>query len=202
MKICFNFAIYTGHKFESRMFEKRATKIFAVVSLLAVFAGVGAVAAPAIAWAPCAITLSPSTQTTSVGVGQTIALTFLLTYNDAPYPATFNVHASVSSGSPSGTWSVVSVTPPNPVPSTTSGSISQTITVTVQAPSSPVGSTTTLTVNAVNNYDSGSKCSTSATLTTTALSGVPEFPVGMVAVLMATFPALLLVRSRFASKFP
>ena len=75
----------------------------------------------------------------------------------------------------------------------------QTITVEVTAPSVP-GSTTTLRVHAVNNYDSGSTCTSYVTLTAGAFppppTGVPQFPYGMALLMAFAIPALLLVKSK------
>ena len=180
--------------------QKRKYSI-AILGLLATLAAMGATATPVFAWNSCGLVLSPIGQSTSIGAGQTVTLTYLLTYSDSSqYAATFTVSASVTPGSPSGTWTVVSVTPPNPVPSSPSNSISQIISVKVTAPVVATSSTT-LTVKAVNNYDSTSKCSTASSLSITPGSfpppnGIPQFPAGMALLMALAIPALLLVRSR------
>jgi len=172
-----------------------------ILGLLASLVAMGATATPAFAWNPCTLALSPGTQSTTIGAAQTVTLTYLLTYTDSsPYASTFTVSAGVTPGSPSGTWTVVSVTPPNPVPSSPSLTISQIISVKVTAPS-VASSTTTLTVSAVNNYDSSSHCSTTTGLSITPGSfppptGVPQFPFGMALLMALAIPALLLVRSK------
>lgn len=179
---------------------KKKMSISLALLLLAV-GGITLFASPVFAWSPCSLALSPSTQSTVVGAGQPITLTYLLTYNDVGYASTFQVSAMVSSGFPSGTWTVVSVSPPNPVPSTASDSISQVITVTVSSPSSPVPSQTTLTVSAVNNYDSNSKCSAQTTISTTAVT-TPEFPLGMLGVAALALPFILYLRSKVGADIP
>jgi hypothetical protein len=155
------------------------------------------------AWNACTLTLSPSTQSTTIPAGSTATLTYLLTYSDSSsYKATFNLAASVTPGSPSGTWTIVSVTPPNPVPSSPSDSISQTITVKVTAPSTP-GSTTTLTLKAVDNYDSGSVCSTNTKLTAGAFPPpptVPQFPLGFAVLMALAIPVMFVVKGKYAAQ--
>ena len=180
----------------------------ALLALVATFAGVGATVAPSFAWSQCSLTLSPSNQTTSVTAGQTITLTYLLHYVEGnppnpTYASNFVVSTSVTAGSPSGTWTILSVTPPNPVPSTEVNPVSQIVTVKVQAPSSPVGSTASLTIKAVNTDDSYSKCSATTRLTTVgSQTGVPQFPLGMLAVVGVALPALVFFRRKFTVRFP
>jgi hypothetical protein len=173
----------------------------AMLSVLSVFIFIAPSVSTAFAWAPCTLALSPSVQTTTIPAGTTTTITFLLKYSDtSAYASTFDLTASVTPGSPSGTWTIVSVTPPNPVPSTKSDMISQIITVKVTAPGVP-GSTTTLTLKAVNNYDSGSKCSASTPLTAGAFPpppSVPQFPFGIALLMALAIPALLLVKSKYA----
>lgn len=184
-------------------FRKKSS--LALLAMIAAFVGVGATVAPTFAWANCTLTLSPSSQATTVGVGQTVTLNYTLYYFDSSpqYTSTFDVSASVTPGSPSGTWIILSVTPPNPVPSTPANPVSQTITVKVQAPSSPVGSTTSLTIKAVNNYDSGSHCSATTTLTSVAFPppGVPQFPLGIFAAVGLALPGLLFFRRKYSARF-
>jgi len=179
------------------------TASLAVVASLAAFIAVAPGIAPALAWNPCGLTLSPSTQTTTVPAGTTVTLTYLLTYSDSPaYATTFDLSASVTPGSPSGTWTVVSVSPPNPVPSTPSDSISQTITVKVTAPST-VGSSTTLTLKAVDNGDSSPSASCTATTKLTSTSfpppSAPQFPLGFAVLLAMAIPVMFAVKSKFAT---
>jgi hypothetical protein len=154
------------------------------------------------AWNACTLTLSPTTQSTTIPAGTTTTLTYKLTYSDSSaYATTFDLSGTVTPGSPSGTWTLVSITPPTPVPSTKSDSISVIITVTITAPSVP-GSTTTLTLHATDNYDSSpsAACSAQTKLTAGAFppppTGVPEFPFGFALLMAVTIPVMLVLRSR------
>jgi hypothetical protein len=168
-----------------------------ILGLLATLVAFGASAAPVFAWNNCALALSPSSQSTTVGTSTTTTFTYLLTYTDSSnYAASFTVTATASPGSPSGTWTIVSVT--NPVPNSgKSDSISQIVSVVVKAPSN-VGSTSTITVKAVGQQDSSSTCSATTRLTTVPphTVSVPEFPAGMALLMALAVPALLLVRSK------
>jgi hypothetical protein len=163
-----------------------------VLGLLATLVAFGASAAPAFAWNNCGVTLSPSTQSTTVGPSSTTTFTYLFTYSDtSQYAASFTITAQSSNSA----WTIVSVT--SPVPHTgTSDSISQVVSVVVTAPNT-AGSTTTITVKGVGNQDSSSKCSTTTSLLTSGVThGVPEFPSGLAVLMALAIPALLLVRSK------
>jgi len=170
--------------------------LFALVGLCAV--------APTFAWAKCTVTLSPSTQSTTIPGGTTVTLTYLLTYSESSYYAAYFTLTAQSSNS---AWTVVSISP-SPIPGTgTSYSIgasppattSGLFSVEVTAPTT-VGSTTTLTVKAANSGDSGANCQSSGTLLTAAPppTGVPMFPLGMGILMALAIPALLLARHKFA----
>ena len=171
--------------------------LFTLVGLCAV--------APAFAWAPCTVTLSPTTQSTTIPAGSTVTLTFLLTYSETSnYAAYFTLTAQSSNSA----WTVVSVSP-SPIPSsgtsysigvsppaTTSGLFS----VKLTAPAT-VGSTTTLTVRAANSGDRGANCQSTGTLLTAGYqppTGVPMFPLGMGLLMALAIPAMLLARRKFA----
>jgi hypothetical protein len=175
-----------------------------MLGVLSVFVFIAPSVTTAFAWNACGLKLSPSVQTTTIPAGTTTTITFLLTYTDSSaYKTTFDLTASVTPGSPSGTWTIVSVTPPNPVPSVASDSISQIITVKVTAPATP-GSSTTLTLKAVDNKDdsTGASCKASTTLTAGAFppppNGVPQFPFGIALLMALAIPALLVVKSKYS----
>jgi hypothetical protein len=175
----------------------------AILGVLSVFVFVAPAVSTVFAWNTCGLVLSPGTQSTTVPAGTTATLTYLLTYSDSSaYKSTFDLSASVTPGSPSGTWTIVSITPPNPVPSTASDSISQIITVKVTAPSTP-GSTTTLSVKAANNQDGSADCTARTTLTAGAFppppNGVPQFPFGIALLMALAIPALLVVKSKYSA---
>lgn len=177
--------------------------LIGVLALLSTLVFVLPSVSSAFAWNPCTLTLSPSGQSTTIPAGTTGTLTYKLTYSDtSAYATTFDLSGSVTPGSPSGTWVIDSIAPPNPVPSTKSDSISVTITVTVTAPS-VVGSMTKLTLMATDNYDSSpsAACSVNTYLTAGAFppppSGVPEFPFGLALLMAVAIPVMLVFRSRY-----
>jgi hypothetical protein len=166
-----------------------------ILGLLASLVAFGAAATPAFAWNVCGLTLTPSTQSTTVGPSSTTTYTFLFTYSDVTTDHTYASSFTMSATSSNGAWTVVSVLP-SPVPSSgTSDSISQTISVKVTAPSS-IGSATTITLTAKNNQDNSASCTATLHLTTIVTHGVPEFPAGMALLMALAIPALLLVRSK------
>jgi hypothetical protein len=162
-----------------------------ILGLLTTLVAFGASATPVFAWATCGVTLTPSTQSTTVGPSSTTTFTYLLTYSDAAYPASFTLSATSTNGA----WTIVSVSPTLYPSSGMSGSISTTISVKVTAPST-IGSTTTITLTATNNQDHAASCNAQTRLTTVVTHGVPEFPVGMALLMALAVPALLLVRSK------
>ena len=180
----------------SEMSKISSKSSLAILGIASLFVGVFAMATPvAFAWNPCSLTLSPSSQSTTVPAGATV-FTFLLTYSETP---TYASYFTFSTSSTNGAWSVSGASPSR-VPATgTSDSISQTISVTVTAPSTP-SSTTSVTVTAINYYDHSANCHATLRLTTTGVfpppPTVPEFPIGMVLLLALAVPALLVLKSR------
>lgn len=171
------------------------TVSIATLGMVVAVLGLAPLAAPVFAWNQCGLTLTPTTQSTTVAAGSTVTLTYLLTYSESiSYAANFAVSALSSNSA----WNVVSVVPSTVPASGTSDSINQTISVEVTAPSTP-GSTTTLTVTAVNNQDHNANCYAYTTLTAGALPpGVPQFPLGMTLLIAIVLPAMLLVKRKFS----
>ncbi|MGD0397237.1 MAG: hypothetical protein ABSB26_10100 [Nitrososphaerales archaeon] len=170
----------------------------ATLGILATILWVAPLATPVFAWHPCGLTLSPSTQVTTIPAGTTVTLTYLLTYSESPAYAsyfTLSVHSSNSA------WTIGTYT--TRVPSSgTSDSISQIVSVEVTAPSTP-GSTTTITVSAANYYDRSAGCSAETPLTAGAFPPtVPQFPLGMVLLMAVSFPAMLLIKKKSSISSP
>lgn len=154
---------------------------------------------------PCELVFeTPTTGTTGITPGTTgFQLTYLLMY---PNTGTTDSAASfeLSAVSSSGDWSVVSVSPLHVPGIGTSTSIYfYPITVTVNAPGTS-GSTTTLTVTATDEQGSYRGCSLRTDLATsgTAPSTVPEFPLGMLALLGLALPAMILLKRKFSVATP
>jgi hypothetical protein len=171
-----------------------------MLSVLSVFVFIAPSVTTAFAWNACGLTLTPSTQTTTIPAGTTATFTFLLTYSDSSaYATSFTLSASSSNVA----WTVASVLP-SPVPgSGKSDSISQTISVKVTAPATP-GSTTLIRIAAVDTKDTSTAagCRGYVSLTAGAFppppNGVPQFPFGIALLLALAIPALLVVKSKYS----
>jgi hypothetical protein len=117
----------------------------AILGLLVVFTGTGAMIAPVSAYEPCSLTLTPSTQVTASPLYSYVILTYQLFHVDYFNPTSFTISATSSNS----TWTVDYVTPVDVPISGVATAINQTITVELTSPTT--SSTTALNVTAVNN---------------------------------------------------
>jgi hypothetical protein len=211
--------LYTAdYPLNSNMLENGRTKLALLVVTAAVL-GLTAVA-PAFAWECNSITFSPtSTSSSPITVTQITTVYTTgnkITYSDFSSDYMYVYITGVTSG-----WTVT-VTSPSPYTSVSNGIIvgpftgsgSFAYTITVIAPSTP-STKGQFTINAVPTSSSSSTsglywsdfpCASVTVYLETAASfpppiSTPEFPLGMVLLLAVTMTGLLLVRSKFASKY-
>ncbi len=200
--------IYFRFTFRLHMFENSRTKKLAILGVMAVILGLGAMS-PVFAWHDSNFSTQLNPSSCGTGTGCSVAsvtdtATITLSDNGPNYGAmTFDVYPAAATGcaAAAGTaslfHSVVSV-----VGHTDSGS-DQTYQTTSAAFSTTghVGNFVWIVSYGGGGYPSqGPTCEQMKLLTFPPPSTVPQFPLGMALLLAVAIPGLLLVRSKYTGK--
>lgn len=179
----------------------------AILALLASVIVVGAIPVHADAEpVPHCLVVFQTGTTTGITPGTTgVELTYALAYPaDYPTPAPIAASFALSAASSNTAWTVASIGPSLVPPSGKSTAFDYyPITVFVNAAGTS-GSTTTLNVTATVQQAGLGSCYLLTVLTTsgTAPSTVPEFPLGILALLGLALPAMILLKRKFSVAIP
>jgi len=185
------------------MSDLRRNFSVAILVLLASVIAMGAIPVHSAAVSPCTVVFQTGTKTGiapgTSGLQLTYSLVYPYNYPSAGTAASFGL----SVGSSNTAWTVVGVSPLLVPGEGTSTSFDwYPVTVTVNAPNAP-GSTTILTVTATDEQSQGRGCSLQTTLTTSGTPNtVPEFPLGMLALLGLAIPTTILLKRKFSIATP
>ena len=184
----------------------RKNSMLATLGLLSLLVGVGGVVAPVFAWHVVSFTTTASTTSAAIGTGIHDSATLQLSNNGAPYGSiTYYIYSGTcnAQGNPTGTLKYTS--PSVAVTSAATGAggasyQSATVSTTGYAAGSYVW-VAKYSGSGVNGYPAATAaCEPFSLFQGPPPPTVPEFPLGLAALMALAIPVLFIVKSKYAAQ--